>query len=191
MQHLFDYISTFVDISDKDKEAIAEAFSEKQLKRKEHLFQQGDACTVQGFVLGGTMRVYYRDVKGSEHVMQFAMRDWWVGDMASFHKGVSSMFGVEALEDTTVLLVSKENFDKLIEKVPQLDHMFVILLRNSLYSLQKRFMATISEPAEQRYQNLLNKIPQIEQLVPQYQIASYLGILPESLSRLKKNLLEK
>lgn len=191
MEHLFEYISTFVVLSEEDKQAIEEAYTVKKLKRKEHLFQQGDSCTVQGFVLSGTMRVFYRDEKGSEHVMQFALRNWWVGDMASFHRGDNSMFGVQALEDTTLLVITKEHFDILLEKVPKLERMFRILVQNSLYALQKRFMATISETAEHRYQNLLHKIPQIEQLVPQYQIASYLGILPESLSRLKKSLLEK
>ncbi len=191
MDELIEYMEREIVLSEQDKLCIRAAYVPKNLKRKDHLFKQGDRNTPQGFVLSGTMRVYYTDEKGSEHVLQFAMKDWWVGDMASFHKGESSVLSVEALEDTHLLSIDKEAFERLLEQVPQLEKLFRMLVQNNLYALQRRFLATISETAERRYLHLLNKIPSIEQLVPQYQIASYLGILPESLSRLKKNLLEK
>ncbi len=191
MEQLIENMEVHVNLSEADKEVIREAYTLKTLKRKEHLFKQGDANTIQGFVLSGTMRVYYSDAKGSEHVLQFALKNWWVGDMASFHKGEIGVLSVEALEETSVLVIDKRQFERLLEKVPQLEKLLRILVQNNLYALQRRFLATISETAESRYQNLLEKIPSIEQLVPQYQIASYLGILPESLSRLKKNLIEK
>ena len=133
--------------------------------------------------------MYYTDTKGHEHVLYFAFADWWVGDLSAFHFEDAATLNVQALEDSYVLEISKEDLEFLFEQIPALERLFRIMAQRTLAVLQKRFLMTVSAHAEERYQELLQRHPGIEQIVAQHQIASYLGILPESLSRMKKKLL--
>lgn len=186
---LIDYLSDRVPLSEKDKELIADAYSVKELKKKEFLFEQGSPCLFEGFVVKGTCRVYYIDLKGLEHVLYFAFKEWWVGDIASFYSGEASGLSAQALEESTILVIDPKRKEQLLQDVPVLERLFRIITQKHLTVLQKRFLLTISANASERYQELIERSPGIEQLVPQHQIASYLGILPESLSRMKKQLL--
>lgn len=186
---LLDYLSERVPLDEKDKELIADAYSVMDIKKKDHLFTEGIPCLLEGFVVKGTFRVYYIDQKGQEHVLYFAFRDWWVGDIASFYSGESSMLNAQAMEDSTILLIDPKRKDQLLQDVPVLERLFRIITQKHLTVLQKRFLLTVSANVSERYQELIERSPGIEQLVPQHQIASYLGILPESLSRMKKQLL--
>lgn len=188
MQHtkLINYIQQYVSLSSDQEGLILDAYRTHSLKKKELLFEQGKRCEIEAFVLSGTLRVFYSDAKGLEHVLNFALPDWWVGDITSFSEGTLSMISVQALEDSELLVIDPVKKEKLLREVPELERMFRIILQKHLVSFQKRFLSAVSETADVRYKNLLEKIPTIEQLVPQHQIASYLGILPESLSRMKK-----
>ena len=186
---LIQYMSERIDLSQQEKENIASYYSVRRISKKDHLFEQGDPCVVECFVVKGTLRVYYTDLKGQEHVLNFAFPDWWVGDMASFLSGEPSSLSVQALEDTIVLTIDPERKEALLEAHPKLERFFRIIIQKHLSAFQKRFLLTLSASATERYQELIRRSPGIEQLVPQHQIASYLGILPESLSRMKKQLL--
>lgn len=188
---LIDYIEEYVSLTDEEKRIITEAYRPMHLNKKEMLFEQGTRCENEAFVLSGTLRVFYLDQKGHEHVLNFALPGWWVGDLASFYQGTPAFLNVQALEPSELLVIHPEEKEKLFQQIPKLERMFRIVIQKHLSSLQNRFLVTISETADQRYRNLLKRIPNIEQLVPQHQIASYLGILPESLSRLKRQMLEK
>lgn len=189
-QALIKYFETYIPLSNDEIKLIKSSYSPKLLRKKEILFEQGKRCTIEAFVLSGTLRAYYMDNKGHEHVLNFALPGWWVGDIASFNQGTDAFLSVQALEDSELLVIDPETKEELLRKVPALERVFRIVIQNHLASLQKRFLVSHSETADHRYINLISKIPKIEQLVPQYQIASYLGILPESLSRLKKKMIE-
>jgi CRP-like cAMP-binding protein len=190
-RQLINYISERIELTEQEKEKIASYYSVRKVAKKDHLFEQGAPCVVECFVVQGTLRVYYTDLKGLEHVLNFAFPDWWVGDMASFLSGDPSSLSVQALEDTTVLVIDPERKEALLQAVPKLERFFRMIIQKHLSAFQKRFLLTISASAAERYHELIQRSPGIEQLVPQHQIASYLGILPESLSRMKKQLLKQ
>jgi CRP-like cAMP-binding protein len=187
-KQLLDYIASRIKLSETEKEAIANAYSLITLKKKAFLFEQGKACSLEAFVVDGTFRIFYIDQKGLEHVLYFAFKDWWAGDIASFNSGEPCSLNAQALEDSTVLAIDLKKKELLLEQVPQLEKLFRIITQKHLTVLQKRFLLTVSSNAAERYQELIQRHPAIEQLVPQHQIASYLGILPESLSRMKKQM---
>lgn len=185
-EKLIEHISKRVTLTEKDKEFIFSTYSLVNIKRKKHLFNAGSPCKIEGFVVKGTLRIYYTDTKGLDHVLYFALDDWWVGDIASYYSGDSTGLNAQALEDTWILVTDREKKEKLFANVPILERFFRIITQKHLSVLQKRFLLTVSTNASERYRELLERSPGIEQFVPQRQIASYLGILPESLSRLKK-----
>lgn len=190
-QSLIDYFEAMVSLTEEEKSLIIQAYTPKKLQKKEMLFEQGGKCTTEAFVVSGTLRVFYVDDKGAEHVLNFALPGWWVGDLASFYQGTDAFLNVQALEESTLLVIDPDKKEELFRQIPSLERVFRIVIQKHLASIQKRLLVNHSLTADQRYKNLIEKIPLIEQLVPQYQIASYLGILPESLSRLKRKLLEE
>jgi CRP-like cAMP-binding protein len=189
-QRLIDYMSQRIELSEEEKERILPFYTIKRISKKEHLFEQGAPCVVECFVVIGTMRVYFTDTKGLEHVLNFAFPDWWVGDMAAFLNGEPSSLSIQALEDTVLLSIDPKKKEELLQTIPKLERFFRLIIQKHLSAFQKRFLLTVSASAADRYKELTQRSPGIEQLVPQHQIASYLGILPESLSRMKKQLLK-
>jgi CRP/FNR family transcriptional regulator, anaerobic regulatory protein len=185
---LLKYITDRVQISEAEAQIIKEKFHLRKLAKKDYFVSVGSTNFQQGYVVDGSLRVFYTDPKGNEHVMYFAFADWWVGDLAGFHFNEAATLSVQALEDSYILEVSKSDIEGMYLQVPALERLFRIMAQRTLAVLQKRFLLTISAHAEERYKELLQRHPGIEQLVAQHQIASYLGILPESLSRMKKKL---
>ncbi|MEN9700637.1 MAG: hypothetical protein RLZZ301_1835 [Bacteroidota bacterium] len=190
-QQLFQYIRERIPLSEKDEQHLRSHFKLRFVKRKHYFLKEGDPCVLQGFIVAGTFRVFYSDPKGGEHVLYFGFKDWWVGDIASFHSQEASQLNVQALEDSWILEFSKASIELLFTEIPALERLFRIMAQRTLAVLQKRFFLTVSANAEERYKELITRHPGIEQLVPQHQIASYLGILPESLSRMKKKMLHQ
>ena len=186
---LIEYISARIELTQKERELIANAYSVQKFKKKQFLFEQGKICISEAFVVAGTFRIYYVDSKGLEHVLYFAFKDWWAGDIASFNSGEPSGLAAQALEESVALVIDPIKKEALFNKIPALERLFRIITQKHLTVLQKRFLLTVSANAAERYDELIKRSPGIEQLVPQHQIASYLGILPESLSRMKKQLL--
>ncbi|MEY4350675.1 MAG: hypothetical protein RL078_736 [Bacteroidota bacterium] len=187
-EKLLKYISDRVQITEAEAQIIKDKFHLRKLSKKDYFVSVGNTNFQQGYVVGGALRVFYTDPKGNEHVMYFAFADWWVGDLAGFHFNEAATLSVQALEDSYILEVSKSDIEEMYLQVPALERLFRIMAQRTLAVLQKRFLLTISSHAEERYKELLQRHPGIEQIVAQHQIASYLGILPESLSRMKKKL---
>jgi CRP-like cAMP-binding protein len=191
IEELIRYFSERTTLTDSAKDLIRKAYRLFHLKKKDFLFKDGDQNLYEGFVVNGTLRIFYSDTKGLEHVLYFAFKDWWVGDIASFDTGNPTDLNAQAMEDSYLLIINKVDREKLFAEVPELERVFRIISQKHLIVLQKRFLKNVSSNAEGRYIELIRRHPGIEQLVPQHQIASYLGILPESLSRMKKNLVTK
>ena len=188
---LFAYIQQRVTLTDSDKAYIRHRFTLRHLVRKSYFLREGDIGFEQAFIISGTMRVFYIDGKAQEHVLYFGFKDWWIGDLASFELRSASQLNVQALEDTWLLAFTQDGIDEIFQHIPQMERLFRIMAQRTLAVLQKRLFLTVSSSAEERYIALIERHPSIEQLVPQHQIASYLGILPESLSRMKKQRIQK
>jgi CRP-like cAMP-binding protein len=137
-------------------------------------------------VHAGALRSYCLAKEGKESTIMFAVADWWVTDMYCFLNNQPAMMHIEAIEDSCIFQLSKENFDKLFTQVPKFERFFRILMQNAYTREQLRIIENLTLSAEARYDRFLNKYPQVVQQVTQKQIASYLGITPEFLSAIRK-----
>jgi CRP-like cAMP-binding protein len=185
------HIAGRVQFTEDEFNLAATFFVPKKIRRRQFLLQAGDVCKSLAFVSNGCLRSYSVDNKGEEHIVQFAIEDWWISDMKSFLTNQPSTYNIDALEDSELLLIDKVSQDKLCCAIPKFEHYFRMLLESNSSAAQLRISDFISSSAEDRYLNFLKTYPKLVQRVPQSQIASYLGITPQSLSRIRKELSEK
>jgi len=177
-----------ISISKEEFDFCKTLFIPKKLRKKQYLLQEGDVCRYTAFVEKGMLRTFTVDEKGNEPILQFSMEGWWIADLYSFLTDEPSQYNIEALEECELLLITKENWDILLKKVPAFEHYFRILIQNNLIATQRRLMSSLSETAEEKYTKLINNFPGCVQRVPQHMIASYLGITPETLSRVRSQM---
>ncbi len=180
-----------IDLSEEDFEYARTLFIPKKLKKKRVLIGEGEICKYTVFVEKGLLRSYKADDKGNEHILQFALEGWWMGDLFSFLTNETSLYNIEALEDAELLLITKPSWDLLLEKVPAFERYFRVLIQNNLINTQRRLMGSFTETAEEKYKKLLREFPDILQRVPQHMIASYLGVTRETLSRTRSQIITK
>lgn len=160
----------------------------KFIKKKEFLLREGEVCRGAYFVEKGLLRSFSVDKKGEEHVVQFAAEDWWIGDIYSSLTGQPSQLNIDALEDSELFLLESEAEERLFQQIPAFERYFRLLMQNRFIALQERINLDLSESAEAKYRRFMEKYPQLALRVPQHQIASYLGLQPETLSRIRKKL---
>ena len=163
----------------------------RSIPKKTFLLKAGQACKNISYVHSGAVRACYVDATGKESTIMFAVADWWITDMYCFLNDKPAMMDIEAIEDSWVFQLSRENLDKLFVNVPKFERFFRILMQNAYTREQLRIIENLSLPALDRYNNFLLKYPHIAQQVTQKQIASYLGITPEFLSAIRKNQSKK
>lgn len=163
---------------------------EKSFEKKAFLSNAGGECKYQYFILQGSAYSYYINEKGDQHAIQFALENYWITDASSYFTNKPAAFNIQTLEPTTALLLNKESFEKLCTTYPLYDRFFRILLQNAMANLHFRIAKTTSEEAAHRYREFSQMYPQFIQRIPQYLIASYLGIAPQSLSRIRKEIAE-
>jgi CRP-like cAMP-binding protein len=185
---LFKAINEKVTLTEDEQETCKTFFTPKKLRKKQYLLQQDDVCKYTAFVEKGVLRSYAIDDKGSEHIVQFALEGWWVSDIYSFLTSEPSIFNIDALEDSELLLLTKKTNEDMLQRIPKMERYFRILSQNSLVALQRRLIGSLSKSAEEKYTNLVETYPNIIQRVPQHMIASYLGVTPETLSRIRKQM---
>jgi CRP-like cAMP-binding protein len=179
------YIHEKVNVTDEEYKIIRDAFVTKKLKRKQYLLQEGDVAKYIAFVTKGILRSYKIDVKGNENILQFAPEEWWITDRESILTGKPSEYNIDAIENSELLLTTWKDFKEVGEKVPAFRQLDERLHQNNIIAAQKRIHAAISYTAEENYNEFINTYPQIVQRVPQHMIASYLGLSPETLSRIR------
>ncbi|WP_350290932.1 Crp/Fnr family transcriptional regulator [uncultured Croceitalea sp.] len=171
-------------------EKLLYLFKPFNLKKGESLIEQGSIVNHQYFVLKGCLRTFMIDSEGKEHTIQFATENWWVSDYISYYKKVKSLMVVECLEDCQLLKINRTDLDDLFDQFPLVERFFRKQLENAFVAFQIRILSSLHQTAENRYSLFIKNYSDIEQRVKNYQIASYLGITPESLSRLRKQRLQ-
>ncbi len=187
----FAHVSEKVTLTHEEQEKIKRFFSPKKLRKKQYLLQEGDVCKNMAFVESGLLRSYNVDDKGLEHMIQFAWEGWWITDTYSFLSGDAAAYNIDAIEDSELLLLTLPLFEEMLVQVPKMERYFRMLFQKNIISKERRLINSITYSAEDKYLDLVESRPELIQRIPQNLIASYLGITPETLSRIRKNILHK
>lgn len=190
-QEIDQFVSKYITLTEEQTEFFHSLLKHRVVKKKNFLLQEGEICDFEAFILKGCIRSYYLDKEGVETILLFAVEEWWVSDLTSFSERKPSNLFIETVEDSELLSIDYKNKSLLFEKVPAFERMFRLLVQRSLSVLQQRFYASVSQTAEERYLHFLEKYPLIAQRVPQHQIARYIGVSPEFLSKVRSTLYKK
>jgi CRP-like cAMP-binding protein len=182
---------TSATVSDEEFKFFKEAFSAKKLKKKQYLLHEGSICRYMAFIAKGAMRQYTIDDKGIEHIARFGIEEWWMSDRESLLSLTASRYNIEALEDCDLLVATNEKLILLREQSPLFVKLGQILDEKSYIASQKRIDVTISYTAEEKVIYMMENHPQFLHRFPKSMLASYLGLTPETLSRIRKQLLQK
>lgn len=185
IEPLINYFNNLIPLNDEETELVTSYFKPRLFRKRQYVLQEGDICNQFNFVVRGCLRMYKVDEKGNTHIIQFASENWWMIDIGSFHGRKPSELNIDALEDTMVLQISYNNLIALYTQVAKFDRIFRVLIENSYVTLQNRLLQNISSTAEDRYNSFIEVYPHLSNRLPQTQIASFLGITPEFLSRLR------
>jgi CRP-like cAMP-binding protein len=191
----FDYIlqavARHITLSEDEKDFFVSLLEYRKLKRRQMLLREGQVCAWSSFVQSGCLRGYTIDKNGFEHVLNFAPEGWWIADMYSFISQQPGVLNIEALEDTEVLLLSRDQQNALYKAVPKFERFFRILIENSLVASQQRLLNNLSLTAPERYLHFCRQFPSLVNRLPQKHLAAYLGITPEFFSKMRNELLRK
>ena len=189
---MFDQIDNMladcISLTDEERRIFHSLLRFKRIKKRSFLLQEGDICNFDAFIVKGCLRSFYINEDSSETNLSFSIEGWWVSDVQSFADQAPSEMFIEALEDGELLLLDYRSKSELLERVPKFERYFRLLLQRSLANLQRRWHATVSHTAEQRYTSFIDKFPHIAQRVTQTHIAKYIGVSPEFLSKMRSSM---
>ncbi len=177
-------------ISDDDFEQIKNAFVLKRFKKGQYLLQEGDVCKYFAFIVKGSARQYSVDTKGVEHILHLGIENWWVGDRESLNMLTPSKYNIDVLEDSEILLITVEDMQRLTDTLPVIGKMINTMNQRNVIASQKRIHDALSLTAEERFIELMKNQPDFLERFPQIMLASYLGITPETFSRIRKKVLK-
>jgi len=175
-------------LSEEETEAFCSLFQQKLIGKKSFLLRAGEICRFEGFVNKGLFRVYHIDQNGFEQILYFAAENWWITDIDSFTNGMPSQLYIEAIEDSEVLLISKKDKEFAYTNLPKIEKLFRVMTQKTHVALQRRMIANLSKTADQRYLDFMEKYPELFQRLSNLQIAAYLGISHEFLSKIRKKI---
>jgi len=182
------YLEARASFSDEDYAYLRRAFLFRRLAAGEYLQRAGDVARYAAFVSTGCLRSYVIDAKGKEHIVQFAPETWWLADATSLRDRTPAQYFFEAIEDSSVMLIDGAGHADLVERIPAYAAAFRNGLQKHAAAKDERIVSTLSASAEERYLQFLQTYPSIALRVPQAMLASYLGMTPETVSRIRKNL---
>ena len=185
---LLDHIQKFITLEPSEIDILESCLGATKVKKKEHLLQEGQVCNTLYFMLKGCMRQYIINSKGSEQTLQFAIENWWITDYSSYTSGRPSKFYIQALERSEVLYISRSEQETLFEKIPALEGYFRKNLERAYAASLTRIEYLFLLSGEERYLQFVGTYPEFAQRIPQYILASFLGISPEYVSEVRKKL---
>ena len=182
------YLKNYISLTPAEESILAEKLKHRKYLKGQYIVQEGDICRYQTFVAKGKTRTFYLDEQGKEHIVMFGIENWWTGDLGSFITQKPADFNVQCLSNTEVIQISYQNTEQLYKDIPKIERFFRILIQNAYVNTQKRIVRNYSLSARERYILFCEEHPEIVQRVPQYMIASYLGITREFLSHIRKQI---
>lgn len=188
---LINYFKNYFPLKEQEKEELLARFAERNIKRRGFILQEGDVCRHFSFVVEGCLKMYAVDESGKEHNLQFAAENDWITNYSSFYSGKPGKVYIEAIEPALILQIKQPDLLFLYTHYHKFDRNFRIILEKKFIELENRLLQTISSTAEERYLYFIEQYPQLSNRLPNTQIASYLGITPEFLSKVRKELLLK
>ena len=191
MQALIKHFESFLPFSEEEINTISSRVSSYKIKRNQLLLQEGQVCKHYSFVVKGCFRMYGIDDKGYEHNIQFAAENDWITDIGSFHSQKLSKLYIKAIETAEIIQIEQQDLYFLYLNIPKINRIFKVLIENKFVELQNRVLQTFSSTAQERYVSFLEQYPNLTNRLPNTQIASYLGITPEFLSKIRKDLSRK
>ena len=189
-EFFLDSLRKYISLSDEQALLITGKLQVRKVRKKQWLVTPGEYCKTEFFVSKGCFRAYHIDDSGKEHVIKFASEGWWITDIESLFSGLPATLYVEALEEGEVIVLQRSAQEELYDDIPELNKYFRLVYQKALANTSGRLLRTISGTAEQHYTQFIQQYPDIEQRVPQYMIASYLGITPEFLSKIKARMVK-
>ncbi|MBX2904834.1 MAG: Crp/Fnr family transcriptional regulator [Taibaiella sp.] len=184
----FDNFTKKVPLTPEERELIQSHLSVKKIRKKQYLLQEGDVCKSIAFVEKGMLREYSLDEQGGEHIIQFASEGWFISDMYSFITAEPATYNIDAIEDSELVMISRSSHDYLLTNCPKYETFTLQLITGAYLAMQKRLNSTIAASLESRYESFMALYPHIAQRVPQHMIASYIGLTPETLSRVRRRI---
>ena len=187
----FKKFNEVIPLDQEVQDVIKNYLTPKKLRKKQYLLQETDVCKHIAFVEKGALRSFTVSDKGTEHIIQFAFEGWTISDLYSFLTSEPATYNIEAMENSELVLISKAAHDELLQKIPQYETYTRLQLTGAYIAMQRRLTSIISLTLEERYNYFTSLYPDIIQRVPQHMIASYMGLTPETLSRVRKRLAQK
>ena len=186
---LLDYISKYINLTVEEETILFSKIIHRNYLKDQYLTQQGDVCKSVCFILSGCTKMFHIDKEGQEHIVMFSIEDWWASDLGSFISQTPADYNVQCIENTELIQFTYEKLEELYKDIPKLERLFRKIVERSFVASQKRLIRNFSIPAKERYLLFKENYPKIEQRIPQYMVASYLGITKEFLSKIKSKLI--
>ena len=183
-----DHISRYIQLTSDEQSIFLSKVKFRKYLKGQFVVQNGDVCRHENFVVSGCLKTFYIDNEGHEHIVMFAIEDWWTADLGSFITQTPADLNVQCLEDSELIQITYSDLQQLYTEIPKLERFFRIIIQNAFVAAQKRIVNNLSLPAMERYIQFREQYPKIEQRVPQYMVASYLGITKEFLSKIRTQL---
>jgi CRP-like cAMP-binding protein len=186
---LLDYISKYINLTVEEETILFSKIIHRNYLKDQYITQQGDVCKSVSFILSGCTKMFYIDKEGQEHIIMFSIEDWWTSDLGSFISQTPADYNVQCIENTELIQFTYEKLEELYKDIPKLERLFRKIVERAFVASQKRLIRNFSVTAKERYLLFKKNYPKIEQRIPQYMVASYLGITKEFLSKIKSNLI--
>jgi len=183
-----DYIRQYVELTGEEEEILLSKVRARNFLKGQYIVQNGDVCRYENFVLAGCLKTFYIDNEGQEHILMFAIENWWIADLGSFISQTPADLNVQCVENCELVQIHYNDLQALYLDIPKLERFFRIIIQKAFVAAQKRIVNNFTLSAVDRYQQFREQYPLIEQRVPQYMIASYLGITKEFLSKIRNQL---
>jgi CRP-like cAMP-binding protein len=185
------YLNAKAELSHDELEMIKPVCVQKKIRKHQYLLQEGDVCRFNYFICKGFVRWYFVDRNGLEHIIQFAPENHWTGDRDSLATEQPSKYNIDALEDSEVILIRQDDLELLCKSIPAFNNLINTILQKSFCASIERVRVNITCTAHEKYHSFISKYPSFANRIPQHMIASYLGMSPETLSRIKKQSVKK